>query len=151
VTFGQRQRLEPMTQMTPLTRLVDAARPDPPSRWSSLTQIERLLADSGRTPAIADTLRSELQQWRALTPAVHAAAVRAPLAGDAVPAAEALGRVADVGLAALHRVQGRIPATAAWQDSARAVLESASGPQGLLRLVVVDAVRWLVEVAPVGK
>jgi hexosaminidase len=148
VTFGQRQRLEPMTQATPMTRLVDAARPDPPARWGSLTLIERLLADSGRTPAIADTLRGEFQQWRALTPAVHAAAVRAPLAGDAVPAAEALGRVADVGLAALDRVQGRTPATVAWQDSARAVLDGASEPQGLLRLVVVDAVRWLVEVAP---
>jgi hexosaminidase len=151
VRFGQRQRLEPMTQATPLTRLVDAARPDPPARWSSLTFIERLLADSGRTPAIADTLRAEFQQWRALAPAVHAAAVRAPLAGDAVPAAEALGRVADIGLAALDRVQGRTPATAAWQDSARAVLDSATGPQGLLRLVVVDAVRWLVEVAPVRR
>lgn len=148
VTFGQRQRLEPMTQATPLSRLVDAARPDPPARWASLTLIERLLADSGRTPAIADTLRAEFAAWRALPPAVHAAAVHAPLARDGVPVADALGRVADVGIAALDRVQGRIPATAAWQDSARAVLDSATGPQGLLRLVVVDAVRWLVEVAP---
>jgi hypothetical protein len=29
------------------------------------------------------------------------------------------------------------------------VLDSATGPQGLLRLTVVDAVRWLVEDAPV--
>lgn len=150
VTFGQRQRLQPtMTQAMTLTRLVDAARPDPPARWNSLTLIERFLADSGRTPAIADTLRNELLAWRALPAAVHAAAARAPLAVDAVPAADALGRVADVGLAALDRVQRRIPATAAWQDSARAALDSATGPQGLLRLVVVDAARWLVEEAPV--
>jgi hexosaminidase len=150
VTFGQRQRLQPtMTQATTLTRLVDAARPDPPARWNSLTLIERFLADSGRTPAIADTLRNALVAWRALPAAVHAAAVRAPLAADGVPAADALGRVAEVGLAALDRVQGRIPATAEWQDSARAALDSATGPQGLLRLVVVDAARWLVEVAPV--
>jgi hexosaminidase len=150
VTFGQRQRLQPtMTQATTLTRLVDAARPDPPARWNSLTLIERLLADSGRTPAIADTLRNALLAWRALPAAVHAAAVRAPLAADGVPAADALRRVAEVGLAALDRVQGRTAATAAWQDSARAALDSATGPQGLLRLVVVDAARWLVEVAPV--
>ncbi|MGE5762095.1 MAG: hypothetical protein ACM37V_17215, partial [Gemmatimonadota bacterium] len=63
----------------------------------------------------------------------------------------ALGRVGDVGLAALDRVQRRTPATAAWQDSARAALDSAGGLQGLLRLVVVDAVRRLVEGAPVGQ
>ena len=146
VTFGQRHRLQVgMTQQTPLTRLIDAARPDPPARWNSLALVQRLLGDSGRTPAIADTLRATFTAWRALVPEVHAAAVGAPLARDGVPAVEALGRVADVGLAALDRVQGRTPATVGWQDSARAVLDSASGPQGLLRLVVVDAVRRLVE------
>ncbi|HMA43340.1 MAG TPA: hypothetical protein VKO86_04960, partial [Gemmatimonadales bacterium] len=116
-----------------------------------LALVERLLADSGRTPAIADTLRADFMAWRKLPEAVHAAAVRAPLARDGVPAAEALGRVGDVGLAALDRVQRRTPATAAWQDSARAALDSAGGLQGLLRLVVVDAVRRLVEGAPVGQ
>lgn len=150
VTFGQRHRLQVgMTQQTPLTRLIDAARPDPPARWNSLALVERLLADSGRTPAIADTLRADFMAWRKLPEAVHAAAVRAPLARDGVPAAEALGRVGDVGLAALDRVQRRTPATAAWQDSARAALDSAGGLQGLLRLVVVDAVRQLVEGAAV--
>ncbi|MGE5743994.1 MAG: beta-N-acetylhexosaminidase [Gemmatimonadota bacterium] len=146
VTFGQRHRLQVgMTQQTPLTRLIDAARPDPPMRWNSLALVQRFLADSGRTPAIADTLRATFTAWRALVPAVHAAAVGAPLARDGVPAAEALGRVADLGLAALDRVQSRTPATDGWQDSARAALDSAAEPQGLLRLVVVDAVRKLVE------
>ena len=58
VTFGQRNRLQVgMTQQTPLTGLVDAALPDPPARWDWLTVIERYLADSGRTPAIGDSLR----------------------------------------------------------------------------------------------
>ena len=152
VTFGQRHRLQVgMTQQTPLTRLIDAARPDPPARWNSLALVGRLLADSGHTPAIADTLRAELTAWRALPAAVHAAAVRAPLARDGVPAAEALGRTADVGLAALDRVQGRASPTAAWRDSARVALDSAAGLQGLLRLVVVDAVRQLVEGVSSGR
>jgi hypothetical protein len=53
-------------------------------------------------------------------------------------------------MAALDRLSGTVTATQAWQDSARVVLDGATGPQGLIRLVVVDAVRWLVEVAPVG-
>ncbi len=150
VTFGQRHRLQVgMTQQTPLTRLIDAARPDPPSRWGSLTMIERFVADSGRTAVLRDSLRQTFTAWQALAPEVHAVAVRKPLARDGVPAADALARVAGVGTAALDRMAGTVAATRGWQDSARAVLDSANGPQGLLRLTVVDAVRWLVEVAPV--
>jgi len=150
VTFGQRHRLQvPMTQQTPLTRLIDAARPDPPSRWGSLTMVERFVQDSGRSPVLRDSLRQTFAAWQALAPAVHAVAVRRPLARDGVPAVDALARVAGVGTAALDRMAGTVAATRAWQDSARAVLDSATGPQGLLRLTVVDAVRWLVEDAPV--
>jgi hexosaminidase len=150
VTFGQRHRLqEGMTQQTPLTRLIDAARPDPPARWSSLTMVERFVADSGRSAVLRDSLRQAFAAWQALAPAVHAVAVRKPLARDGVPAADALAKVAAVGTAALDRFGGSVVPTKAWQDSARAVLDSATGPQGLLRLAVVDAVRWLVEVAPV--
>lgn len=153
VTFGQRNRQQVgMTQQTPLTRLVDAARPDPPARWNSLTLIERFLADSDRNPALRDTLRQTFERWRDLAPAVQAAATREPLAQDGVPAALALARVGEYGLAALDRLGNppHVTPTRAWQDSARVVLNDAAAPQpGLLRLEVVDAVKWLVEVAPV--
>jgi len=148
VTFGQRNRLQVgMTQQTPLTGLVDAALPDPPARWDWLTVIERFLADSGRTPAIGDSLRQAFKEWRALAPAVRSA--RTALALDARPAAGALARVGQVGLDAMDRLAGTVVATRAWQDSARTTLDSAARPQGLLRLAVVDVVRWLVEVEPV--
>ncbi len=153
VTFGQRHRFQVgMTQHTPLTNLIDMARPDPPARWNSLTLIERFLADSGRTAAIGDSLRRTFASWRALAPAIRAAATRVSLAEQGVAAAAALARVGDVGLAALDRVTGTIappsPPMPAWRDSARAALDSAARPQGLLRLAVVDAARWLVEVEP---
>jgi hexosaminidase len=150
VTFGQRHRLQVgMTQQTPLDRLIDAARPDPPARWSSLTLVERFLADSGRTPALGDSLRQTFRFWVTLTTAVRAAAARVPLAQDGVPAADALARIGAVGLTAMDRLDGMIAPTRAWQDSARAALDSAAKPHGLLRLAVVDMVRWLVEVAPI--
>jgi len=149
VSFGQRHRLQVgMTQQTPLTRIVDAARPDPPARWASLTLVERFLADSGRTQALGDSLRREFIRWRALSLAVQEAAVREPFAREGRPAADALARTGAVGLAALDRLSGAVPTTQAWQDSARVALDGATGPQGLIRLVVVDAARWLVEVTP---
>lgn len=148
VTFGQRHRLQTgMTQQTPLTGIVDAAVPDPPGRWAFLAQVEHFLSD-GRPAALRDSLRRDFQAWRALAPAVHAVATRAPAAQDAVPAADALARVGEVGLGALARLSGARPATGAWRQRARAVLDSASGPQGLLRLAVVDAVRRLLDGVP---
>ena len=138
-----------MNQQTPLTNLIDMARPDPPSRWNLLTLIERFLADSGRTAALADSVRQLFSSWRALAPAIQAAATRVPLALQGVPAATALARVGDVGLAAMDRLSGAIVPTRSWQDSARADLDAAARPQGLLRLAVVDVARWLVEVEPV--
>jgi hexosaminidase len=150
ITFGQRHRLQAeMTQQTPLDRLVDVARPDPPARWNSLTLVERFIADSGRTQALGDSLRDTFRSWATLATAVRAAASEVPLAQDGVPAADALARIGAVGLAAMDRAGGTIAPTPAWRDSARAVLDSAAKPQGLLRLAVVDMVRWLVEVEPV--
>jgi hypothetical protein len=114
-----------------------------------LTLVERFLADSGRTRALGDSLRREFTRWRALSLAVQEAAVREPFAREGRPAAAALARAGAVGMAALDRLSGAVPATRAWQDSARVVLDGATGPQGLIRLVVVDAARWLVEVTPV--
>jgi hexosaminidase len=150
ITFGQRHRLQrEMTQQTPLDRLVDAVRPDPPARWNSVTQIERFLADSGRTRALGDSLRETFRSWATLATAVRAAASDVPLARDGVPAADALARIGAVGLVALDRLAGTIAPPPEWRDSARAVLDAAARPQGLLRLAVVDVVRWLVELEPI--
>ncbi|HJQ67292.1 MAG TPA: family 20 glycosylhydrolase [Gemmatimonadales bacterium] len=146
VTFGQRHQLQVgMNQQTPLTGLVDMARPDPPARWNYLTLIERFLADSGHTRALGDSLRQAFASWRALAPAIQAAATRVPLAEQGVRAANALARVGTVGLAAMDRLSGAIVPTRAWQDSARAELNATARSQGLLRLAVVDVARWLVE------
>ena len=144
VTFGERQRLQPITQQTPLVRLVDAARPDPASRWDYLSMARRLIADTARAAPLRDTLKLAFRRWQALAPAVHAAAVRQPLARDGVPAVDALARVGTIGLNALeHLVKGTsIPR--AGQDSALAALDLAAQPQGLLRVAVVGAVRELV-------
>jgi hypothetical protein len=94
-------------------------------------------------------LRETFRSWATLATAVRALASDVPLARDGVPAADALARIGAVGLAALDRLAGTIVPAPEWRDSARAVLDSAARPQGLLRLAVVDMVRWLVELAPI--
>jgi len=147
VTFGQRSRLQGTTQRTPLTRLVDAARPDP---WAR-SRLIRLATEVTGAPRDSSSGREELARtfasWRPLAAHVAALADSVPLARDGAPAALALGRLAEIGAAALgYLVNGRPPA--GWRDNARAELEALANPHGLLRLAGLDAVRLLVEATP---
>ncbi len=147
VTFGQRARLQEPTQATPLSRLVDAARPDPWARSRS----NRLAAMVAREPLATVAAREELARtfgsWRSLGDQVAALADSLPLARDGEPAARALGHLAEIGSQALdYLASGGTPAT--WRANARASLEQLAQPQGLLRLAGVEAVSILVEAAP---
>lgn len=145
VTLGQRSHTVVVTQMTPLVQIVDAARPDPPARW----RIDELVNDfvSGSASAVAahDTLAHWFSQWRDLAPRVHEAADRSPLARAAIPAADALAGVGTIGLAALEARKSDVPLSKAWTDSAIVTLQASDKPQGLLHLVVIPAVRRLLQ------
>lgn len=143
-TFGQRARLQATTQLTPLTRLVDAARPDP---WAR-SLMNRLAAAVARDPAGSaaqqDQLRRMFAGWRPLAAQVASLTDSIPLAREGGAAADALARLGDIGLQALDYGAGG-SAPPAWRDSTRARLVELARPQGLLRLAGVEAVRMLVE------
>jgi hexosaminidase len=143
--FGQRVRLQGTTQLTPLVRMVDAARPDPPARRSWRKMAERVAADPHAAGLTADSLRVAFGQWQLFLPAIEQAAGRSPLVADGLPAAQTLGDLGRLGQDALTRLMRDQPPDTAWTAAARAQLDSARGPQGLLRVVLVDAVEVLVE------
>jgi hexosaminidase len=147
VTFGQRVRLQGTTQLTPLSRLVDAARPDPWARAQLDRLADQLIANRGKQSSEAQQLRSMFTAWTPLAAQITALADSLPLARDGVPASQALARLATVGLETLDRL-GRGSASGDWKASALASLDSLSRPQGLLRLAGVDAVRKLVDAVP---
>jgi len=141
VSFGERAKLQPLVQQTPLVFAVDAARPDPPSHWQSRTLVEALSSNDGRARAVLD---SAFTAWKALAPAVDSLATREPLVRDAVPAAQALARVAAIGQEYLAQL-ARGPVPADWIKARLTELDALAKPQGLLRVTVLPAVRQLLE------
>lgn len=145
VQFGERSSLQKLTQLTPLTFAVDAARPDPPSHWS----LRLLAATATATGAGADAaaarreLAERFREWSELQPAVEALAQQTPRAREVLPAARALARAAEIGRDALARLSAGTSDTA-WVTATTAELKTLSAPQGLLRLAVVPAVARLV-------
>ena len=142
VTFGQRSQLQKTTQLTPLSGLVDAARPDPWSR-SRMNQLARRIVTD---PKAAETERDELTRtftgWRPLEGQVATLGDSMPLARDGMAAATALRQLGDLGLEALSYLDGGAPAD--WKVRGNAALDELARPQGLLRLAGVEAVRILV-------
>jgi hexosaminidase len=141
-TFGERSRIQRTTQLTPLTNLIDAARPDPWSRFRMVQLARRVVAD----PAGTRTERAELTRiftsWGPLEAQVLALADSIPLAHDGAAAATALKRLGTLGLDALTALDST--PSAGWKTQANATLDELAKPQGLLRLAGVDAVRVLV-------
>ena len=147
VTLGQRIHGGPTLQTTPLVQLVDAAIPDPPTRWR-IGQMAAHLTNaklSDEDANIRDSLSVWFHEWRDLPARVRAAAVRSPLAQAGIPAADALSSVGAIGLAALESRKSGMRLPKSWIDSANVTLRAADRPQGLLHLVVVPAVRRLLE------
>ena len=143
VSFGERGRLQGTTQLTPFSRLVDAARPDPWLR-SRLNQLARTVtSDAAGAPAARAELQRTFDGWQPLAGQVVALADTLPLAADGIPAARALGELGRLGREALDRLQ-RGGGDTSWRAATRTRLDSLAVPQGLLRLAGVQAVRILV-------
>jgi len=143
VSFGERASLQALVQQTPLVFAADAARPDPPAQWNA-RQAASAALQRGEAAAARRGMDSSLVAWSRLAPALDSLGREAPLVRDAVPAARALVRVAEIGREALGQL-GRGPAPPEWVKARLAELDALGKPQGLLRLSVIAAVRQLVE------
>ena len=141
--LGQRMGRERVRQATPLVRMADAARPDPPARWRMTQLVHEVTTSATMNVAAHDSLQQWFAEWRDLAPQVHAMANRSPLVNGALPAADALADVASIGLEALEARKSGVPLPKAWNDAAIIKLQAADKPQGVLHLVVVPAVRQL--------
>jgi hypothetical protein len=142
VSFGQRSQLQNTTQLTPLSQLIDAARPDPWSRSQLNRQARKVVADPKGAKAERDELTRIFSSWKPLEASVAALADSMPLAKDGIAAARALHQLGDLGLEALSYLD--TPAPADWKTRAKAALDELAKPQGLLRLAGIDAVRTLI-------
>jgi hexosaminidase len=144
VKIYDRGRLREQTQLSPLTRMVDAAWPDavPARRFRST--VNRLI-DSGFTVEIdLEAARSELLGWRANHAVLEPVLRSTPALTEMEPVSENLRDVAAIGLDALEvATSGEVPG-AEWLRPRLERLQTAREPQGQTELMIVDPVTRLV-------
>ena len=144
VPFGERYRYQHTDQLTPLDNVVDAVRPDPPSRHQVAMLVRDLLKSPNANSSARAQLKSLFQSWADSAPAVEAQMDRSPLLATARPRAEQLATLAATGQQALDYLSGAKKAPAEWKKSKLAEIEAVRKPQALVRFVFLDPLRDLV-------
>jgi hexosaminidase len=144
VPFGERYRYQHTDQLTPLDNVVDAVRPDPPSRHQVAMLVRDLLKSPKANSSARAQLKSFFQGWADSAPAVEAQMDRSPLLATARPRAEQLATLAATGQQALDYLSGAKKAPAEWKKSKLAEIEAVRKPQALVRFVFLDPLRDLV-------
>ncbi len=148
VSFSDRYHNQRTDQLTPLNNLVDAVRPDPPSR----SRMARLTHDFLLAPTVATdahaALEQEFQRWIASAPAIERQIASTPVLGKARPLSQQLASLANTGLQALDYLSKGHKAPAEWKQRQLKLLAAANEPKTLVRFTFIPSLTQLVNAVP---
>ncbi len=122
-TFGQRIRTHKYTQLTPLNRLVDAARPESDTAREFAVLVDQM--DRAQ-------MRIWLTRWRDNDAQLKPTLEKSELLKEDIPVSEALSRLGAIGLQALDYLDRGERPPDAWLVQQRAFLETLKKPQAEL-------------------
>jgi hexosaminidase len=146
-TFFERARHRPITQMTPLTRLVDAAAPDSRASRAFASNVAGLIDDAPRFQSRREEVRATLEAWRNLQPEISVMAARSPLMREAVPVADALAEMSGAGIEALQYLSVGLSPPLGWREERLALLDRIARTPSEVNFPILPALRQLVHAA----
>jgi hexosaminidase len=131
------------TQFSPLTRVVDAAVPDPADALRFNRSVDRYLESAD--PEELKQLRAWLSRWRSnhetLLPVIHSS----PILAEIESLSADLSRVAAIALHCLEVRAGGASPAAGWRETALKTLEKAKQPRGDCELAITSGVEKMLK------
>jgi hexosaminidase len=144
----RRNQQRPAIMLTPLTALVDAARPDSEAARRFSKMVDGFLSDAPRFELHASDLRRTFTEWRNAELTLKPLVERSPALHEARGLANDLARLGDAGHEALTYISTNEVPTKEWVDAKRAVLDEAAKPKGsAVEFPMLASVRSLVMAA----
>jgi hexosaminidase len=140
----RRYQQRPQTMLSPLTGLIDAARPDSDAARRFGLHVDALLSDAPRFDAHSQQVRVTLNDWLSAGPELEALIDGSPALHEARPLARDLSELAAAGLEALSYLSRGVTPPAEWRDSRLAALDNAAKPKAALEFAVIPSLRQLV-------
>src|SRR6267154_230714 len=140
----RRYRMRPQTMLSPLTGLVDAARPDSEMARQFASNVDVFLSDAPRFALYRSDLEHTMAEWQTASRALGPMIDRSPALQEARPLANNLSSIAEAGLEAMSYLSAGNAPTAEWRKVQLARLDEAAKPGAALEFVVITSVRKLV-------
>ena len=146
----ERSNTTEATSLTPLNRLVDAARPE--SRCARrLTALIQQFAAGSVKPGVELELRALFSRWRDNRLALESLSRESFLVAEVMPLAENLSQLGTAGLEALDYLDRGEKAPDEWRAKQMAVVATARQPSAQVKLAVAASVQKLIEASSQGK
>jgi hexosaminidase len=140
----RRYEMRPQTMLSPLTGLIDAARPDSaPARKFGIL-VNDFLHDAPRFQLHREQLSNTLMNWHEASLNLQPAIDRSPALEEARPLTKTLSDLGTIGREALAYLEAGVAPTTQWRDERLAKLEDAAKPKAALEFVVISSIKKLV-------
>jgi hexosaminidase len=139
-----RGRLHPQTTLAPLTRLVDAARPDSQAARLLAGKVDALLGDAPRFELYRNQLHNIFAGWRDLDPGLDRMIEASPALQNAGPLAQDLEEMGRIGLDSLSFIASGNSVPQGWKQAKLEFLASAAKPRGEVEFAIIPTIRELV-------
>src|SRR5262245_1030774 len=138
----KRGAMQNATQITPLTRLADVARPDSAAaRELAKAMTGRLYVKSGDE---VDRVTAMLTSWGYVGHSLPNLIKQSPIMDEALPLAKDLEEICEIGLQAIKYLNyGNVPPDE-WRASKIARLEAAAIPKAAVELAIIQPIKELV-------
>ncbi len=143
VKYYSRPRTRSYTQMTPLNRLVDAARPESHKGRKFADMVASFLDDAPSYEANNKTIREWLVEWRDNHEFLNPVLQDSPLLTEIIPLSEDVAALADAGLQAIDYLEKGQKAPFVWMDGVVSLLNRPQLPEYELVLKIVPAIQEL--------
>src|SRR5438105_4561581 len=143
----RRYQQRPQTMLSPLTGLVDAARPDSDAARRFAGEVDALLSDAPRFETYSREIENTLNEWHNAGPELEALIDGSPALAEARPLAGDLSQIGTIGLEALSYMTKGVAPNSEWRNARLAALDEAAKPKAAVEFVVIQSVRALVVAA----
>jgi hexosaminidase len=140
----RRYQQRPQTMLSPLTGLVDAARPDSETARRFNSNVDAFLADAPRFGLYRSELERILEEWKTASRRLGPMIDQSPALQEARPLANDLSAIAEAGFEAMSYLSSGDAPTTDWRQAQLAKLDEAAKPKAALEFVVIKSVRKLV-------
>ena len=148
VGLDENEKMQHTTQLTPMDHLIDAVRPDPPSRHQTQLMVRDYLKNPSANAETRAQLEQIFRQWIATAPRLQELLHGSPLLLPALPRAQQLADMGTTGLEALAYIDKQQSAPAGWKQSKSALIEQAKTPAGMVRFTVLEPLQNLINAVP---